>query len=324
MGLAGAAASFGLRASGASAEPPPETKRIRLGSSLSLCYAPQFVAEPLLRSEGFTEVEYVEFKTVPERAKALATGRLDLTMTVSVAVIQQIDAGDPIVVLSGVHTGCYELFGNERVRKIRDLKGKAIGVSGEGASETLFLASMMAYVGLDPRRDVRWITNPPAESMRRFADGTIDAYMAFPPEPQELRAKKIGHVIVNTAADPPWSQHFCCMAAANKGFVQKHPVAAKRALRALLKAANLCAREPERVAQTLVDKGRTPRYDVAVQALRDIPFAEKWREYDPEATLRFHALRLHEIGWVRSNPNQLIADGADWRFLNELKKELKG
>ena len=35
--------------------------------------------------------------------------------------------------------------------------------------------------------------------------------MAFPPEPQELRAKGIGHVIVSTATDRPWSQYFCCV-----------------------------------------------------------------------------------------------------------------
>ena len=97
-----------------------------------------------------------------------------------------------------------------------------------------------------------------------MAQGKIDAYMALPPEPQELRAKKIGHVLVNSATDRPWSQYFCCMVAANREFIRKNPVAAKRALRAILKAADIVRVEPERTARFLVDKGYTKNYEYAL------------------------------------------------------------
>ena len=100
-------------------------------------------------------------------------------------------------------------------------------------------------------------------------------------------------------------------------------MAAKRALRAILKANQLCALEPERVATFLVERGFTPNYDYALQTLRELPYA-RWREYDPEDTIRFYALRLHEAGMIKSTPQKIIAQGTDWRFLNELKKELKG
>ena len=58
------------------------------------------------------------------------------------------------------------------------------------------------------------------------------------------------------------------------------------------------------------------------QTLTELPY-DRWREYDPEDTLRFYALRLHEAGMIKSTPNKLIAEGTDWRFLNELKRELK-
>ena len=48
------------------------------------------------------------------------------------------------------------------------------------------------------------------------------------------------------------------------------------------------------------------------------------RVTDPEDTVRFFALRLHEAGMIKSSPHQIIAQGTDWSFLNELKKELKG
>ena len=100
-------------------------------------------------------------------------------------------------------------------------------------------------------------------------------------------------------------------------------MATKRALRAILKAADVCAREPARVAQLLVDKGYATRYDYALQTMKDIPEAG-WRDYDPEDTVRFQALRLHELGMIKTSPQKLITQGTDWRFLTELKRELKG
>jgi NitT/TauT family transport system substrate-binding protein len=113
------------------------------------------------------------------------------------------------------------------------------------------------------------------------------------------------------------------MAVANREFVRTHPVATKRWLRTLLKAADICALEPERVGRLLVEKGYTARYEYAFQAMQEIPY-NKWREYDPEDTVRFYALRLQEVGMIKSSPQKIIAQGTDWRFLTELKRELKG
>jgi NitT/TauT family transport system substrate-binding protein len=88
------------------------------------------------------------------------------------------------------------------------------------SSQHVFLASMAAYVGLKPQTDIRWLTMSDAEAMHRLAEGKIDAYLRFPPPPQELRARKAGRVIVNSAIDRPWSQYFCCIAAGNREFVR--------------------------------------------------------------------------------------------------------
>jgi NitT/TauT family transport system substrate-binding protein len=183
---------------------------------------------------------------------------------------------------------------------------------------------MLAHVGLDPRKDVEWITKPRPESVELLREGKVDAYMGFPPEPQELRARKIGHSVVNSATDRPWSQYFCCMVAANQQFVRNHPVAARKTLRAILKAVDVCAREPERAARFLVDKGYSNQYDHALEAMKEMEMGyNKWRNYDPEDTLRFYSLRLNEAGMIKSSPQKIIAQGTDWRFLKELKKELK-
>ena len=321
--LTGLAGLLGWRSDLASAEPAPELKKLRLAYFGSICVAPQYIADELLKAEGFTEVQHVKVDGPADISRALATGSADVNLHFAAPLIIELDTGAPIVMLAGVHVGCFELFGTDRVRAVRDLKGKTVAVTQLGLTQHVFLASMVAHVGLDPRKDINFVAHPASEAKRLLAEGKVDAYLGFPPDPQELRAKKIGQVVVNSSLDRPWSQYFCCMATGNREFVRNHPVATKRALRALLKAADICALEPERAARSIVDRGFTPRYDYALQTMREVPY-DKWRVYNPEDTLRFYALRLHEAGMIKSSPQKLIAQGTDWRFLNELKKELKG
>jgi NitT/TauT family transport system substrate-binding protein len=306
------------------AEPPLETTKVRLIRSPDICLAPLYMAEELLRDEGFTDVEYVQGTGGQDDIKLAATGATDFIGGFVGRHLAGLDAGDPIVILAGLHIGCFELFGNQRIRSIRDLKGKQVAVTRLTSGRHIFFSIMAGHVGLDPRKDIKWVTDPVDKSMRLFADGRIDAFMAFPPEPQELRATRIGHVVVNTTIDRPWSQYFCCMVVANREFVRNHPAATKRALRAILKANGVCALEPARAARTLVDKWYpTTNYDYALQTIKEIPYGQ-WRDYDPEDTVRFYSLRMNEVGMIKSRPQQMIAQGTDWRFLNELKKELKG
>ena len=118
------------------------------------------------------------------------------------------------VALAGLHTGCYELLGTNRVRSIRDLKGKTVAVPARAAAARS-ISIMAASVGLDPVKDINWVVRSEGEGMQLFAEGKIDAFLGFPPEPQELRAKKVGRVLVNTLTDRPWSQYFCCLLVAS-------------------------------------------------------------------------------------------------------------
>jgi NitT/TauT family transport system substrate-binding protein len=299
-----------------------ETTTLRIAKIAGICVAPQYVADELLHAEGFTEISYVLTEPGTSAALALARGELDFTMNFSPPLIIAIDAGEPITIVGGEHVGCFELFAREGIRSIPDLKGKTVGVQALGSSQYSFMSGMASYVGLDPAKDIRWVTSLSPKPMELFADGKIDAFLGLPPEPQELRARNIGHVIFNSATERPWSQYFCCMVAGHREFVRKYPVATKRFLRAIIKAADLCGSQPERAARRIVDAGFTPRYDYALQTLKEISYA-KWREYDAEDTIRFYSLRLRESGFIRAAPNKILADGTDWRFFNELKRELK-
>ena len=188
-------------------------------------------------------------------------------------IVSLLDAGEPITALAGVHSGCYELFAHEPIRTVSDLKGKRVGIRALRSGGHLYIAMMAAHVGLDPHKDIAWVTpGPSGTAMQLFVERKVDVFLGFPPEPQELRARKIGRVILNTATDKPWSDYFCCTACGNRDFVRDHPIATKRYLRAILKAVDICAAEPERVARQLVDGGFTEQYDYALQTLTEVPY----------------------------------------------------
>ncbi len=321
VSAAGAAGVLGARASLAD-EGPPETTTVRIPRVPGICLAPLYVSQELLLAEGFTDVHYVETGAGVPNAHRIAHGEIDFSMVFAPTLLISIDAGQSITIVAGVHPGCFELFANERIRSVTDLKGKSVGTQALGSNQHVFLASIATYVGLDPAKDINWVASPSIQPMELFADGKIDAFLGFPPEPQQLRARNISHVIVDGNVDRPWSQYFCCMLAGNTEFIQKYPVATKRVVRAILKATDLCVSDPERVSRWLVEGRFTDRYDYALQTFGEVPYGT-WREYDPEDTIRFYALRLHEAGMITSSPNKLIADGTDWRFLNEIKRELK-
>jgi NitT/TauT family transport system substrate-binding protein len=281
LSAAGATGVPGLRRSLAG-EGPPEITTIRLSRDPNICLAPLDIAGELLRAEGFTDIDYISGTPID----AVALGEIDFDYFSAPMVVSRLDAGQPIVALAGVHSGCYELFAHAPIQTISDLKGKRVGLRRLTTTGHLLLSVMAAHVGLDPHEDINWITSPDVNPMELFARGEVDAFIGFPPEPQELRARKIGRVILNTTTDQPWSQYICCMLIGNTDFIQKHPVATKRVLRAILKATDLCATEPERVAQQLVDGGWTPRYEYALQTLTEVPY-NRWREFDPEDALRF-------------------------------------
>jgi NitT/TauT family transport system substrate-binding protein len=299
-----------------------ETTAVRLVRDPGICLAPQYAAEELLRAEGLTDIRYLEAASDADTAQMIARSEGDFTLNFASQFVAAIDRGAPITVLAGVHVGCFELFASSAIRGVADLRGKSVGAQSLGSSAQVFLGALAAGIGLDPVRDIRWVTDPEPQPLELFAAGKIDAFLGVPPEPQELRARGFGHVVLSSALDRPWSQYFCCMLTGNAAFVREHPVVTKRVLRAILKAADLCGSEPALVARRLVDGGFTDNYDFALQTLRAVPY-DKWREYGAEDTIRFYALRLHEAGMIKSSPQKIIADGTDWRFLDELKRELK-
>jgi NitT/TauT family transport system substrate-binding protein len=325
LAMAGAAAIVNLRPElgTAAVEPPPETTRLRIFQGKPACWAPIYVAEPLLREEGFTDLQYVSGDST-EIPKMAREGAIDLNANFSALAMYNLEhQPHPLKFLSGLHVGCYALIGSERIRSVRDLKGKTVWAGAlKNAGPHIFFSTIVAYVGLDPRTDINYVWVNKDEAIRLFRDGKIDAFMSFPPGAHELRHMGLGHLLIDTNVDKPWSQYFCCMVLGHSDFIKKNPVATKRAVRAILKANDIVARNPEMAVRTLVAKKiiKESDYIHTLPELKHIPY-NKWREYNPEDTIRFYALRMRDIGMIKSNPQQFLDQHTDWRFMNELKKE---
>jgi NitT/TauT family transport system substrate-binding protein len=319
-GLASAAALAGARRTLAE-EAPPETTSLRIGEYTGFsCLAPLYTLGELLREEGFADIRYVRLPDDSTLSDGIARGVVDFGGDLAAPIIIPIDAGKPMVMLAGVHPGCKELFARESIRTVVDLKGKKVGVSGNGTPGYVLLSIIAASVGLEPAKDIDWVFVGPRDQTEVFAAGEIDAFLTFPPWAQELHARNFGHVILNSTLDRPWSQYFCCMLVGASDFVRQNPIATKRVLRAMVRANDICAAKPDWVAQRLVDRGFTARYDYVRQGLYDVPYSN-WRDYDAEDAVRFWALRLRELGMIKSSPDKIIARGTDFRFLKEVRKE---
>ena len=83
------------------AEAAPETTRISLAKTAALCTAPQYIAEELLRAEGFTEIRFVD-TTAPEIVHGVGSGQFDMAAAYASQFVSGIEAGEPITLLAGM------------------------------------------------------------------------------------------------------------------------------------------------------------------------------------------------------------------------------
>ncbi len=277
-GLSGATAGVLAWPLAAPAQDKLETTNVRLVQDPSTCLAPQYVAEALLRDEGFTDIKYIQVASDADDQEVIARGNADFALDFALKYVTAIDVGLPITALSGLHVGCFELFAHDPIRNIRDLKGKRIGGESIGSSAPAFLASLGAAIGFDAVHDMRWVTEATPPPLELFAKAR---WTLFSPTRRRCSncAARIGHVLVSSTTDRPWSQYYCCLLPVNNDYVRKHPVATKAVLRALLRAADICRPTRPGGPGGSLNTG-SENYEAALATLRDIPYG-KWRDFSP-------------------------------------------
>lgn len=308
--------------------PPPETVRVRIGA-IAPCDPWYWLSDAFLREEGFTDIQYGSGST--------ALGTADFVVTYANFLAGVIDSGAPLIAVAGTHTGCLELFARPGIATIADLRGKTIAVNAKtakvGDAQVIeliygFLVSLFAHVGMQPS-DANFVEIGEDKSVPAyFLDGKADAILVAGAQGPLLRAnpKNPGRVMLSTSIDKPWSQNYCCLLTTNRDWARANPAALKRATRAILRGIDAGKRDLRAAAKAAIDKGTykdSPALteQVIYDILKDESF--DWRDYDPEETVRFFALRLAEAKLVKKSPQQIIAEGTDFAWFRQLRKELK-
>lgn len=313
--------------------PPPETTTLRFspGTSPAPCDAPAWLATELLREEGFTEVKWI-----PGAPGDVSRGLADVNFTYTNLLVSSVDAGLPLVALAGIHTGCIEFWAAPGIASIKDLRGKTyaidskfikVGDANVPSSAYGFFLTTLQFVGMDPAEVNVVELGPDVSPLGYFLDGKSDvAFVAAAGGPLLRRnPKRRGQVILDSTMDKPWSQNYCCLLTSNRDWVRTNPTAAKRATRAILRATDIAARDRAGAARSAIDQGTyksAPAITLEVlhETLKDLSF--DWREFDPEESVRFFALRMRDVKLVKKGPQQIIDEATDLAFMRQLQREL--
>jgi NitT/TauT family transport system substrate-binding protein len=292
------------------------------------------MAGSFLREEGFTG----EFGNMAytSQVSALMKGEADIGISFANTFVGHVDAGQPLIALAAIHPGCAEVWAKPGIATIGDLKGKTVAVnsktftfnnrtSPEGVYS--FYVSLLGYVGIAPSA-VNFVEIGATRLLDAFLDGSTDAYLAQAEGGVLLRAnaRNPGKLILDTTIDKPWSQIQCCLLVANRDWQRANPVAAKRATRAILRAADAAAKDKRAAARAAIAGGvytATPAIteQVVYDTIKDLSF--DWREYDAEDALRTFALRMGEAKLIGRTPQEIVNVGADFAYFRQLRKELR-
>ena len=180
------------------------------GAALGLALTSQVLAQDVLRigegpfitgggflvakEKGYfkkvgVEVEMKSFIDGQQAVPSLIAGELDMSfMTANASLFNSVARGAPLVIVldrgnNKVGRG-YSVInvskqmsdaGVKSIDDLAKLKGKKIGVSGTGSINQYMFSLALQKAGLDPRKDVQWITNiPQPDLMKMLGQGTID------------------------------------------------------------------------------------------------------------------------------------------------------
>lgn len=299
--------------------PPPETTAIRL--TAASCCSPLMAAERYLREEGFTDVQISDAGAVA----ALTGGKADMGQVFAPLIVSALDAGRSIVGLLGIHAGCVEIWASPSVATLKDLGGRTVLVRSKSVDDLTYSYLVMAlkHAGVDPA-SVNFVVQPDADLTKAFLEGKSDALTLLTTSAFAFRsnAANKGHRVLDQAMDAPWSGLDCCILTTTPEWLRANPIAAKRVLRAVLRAADAMPADRADAAKLATDKGLfggAKNVELVRGASNMVSL--DWRKLDAARSVRFHAELLSGIGLAKIAPDAAVR-GIEGKLLSELRTEL--
>lgn len=297
--------------------PAPETTTIRIAAGA--CDAPVMAAERFLREDGFTDVQLSDAAQIA----TLTNGKADLGTVFVTQHAAAVDSGNAVVALAGLHPGCAEIWAAPSVSSLAGLRGHTVAVPAKTADNIAYSMFSIALknAGVDPR-DVNIAID--TDPMKAFLEGRSDAVFVAATAAVALHGNPAnkGHLILDQAMEKPWSEQDCCILVANADWMRANPVAAKRAVRAILRAADSLGKDRGDAARLATDKGLfggAKNYEAVRAAANMVPL--DWRALDLARSLRFHAGLMGQAALVRASADEIVSKGTA-SVVSELKGTL--
>lgn len=300
--------------------PTPETTTIRIGCNS--CDAPIMIAEYYLRQEGFTKVEVTDGAA----GQTLANGRIDMDVMFPSSLANNLEQGQRVVALAGLHPGCAEIWAPQHIRSLKDLRGKTIVVRSKvlGNLGYTYPAIVLKHAGVDPA-DVNFVVQADADPVRLYLDGKNDAVFVATTGAAALAANPAnkGHIVHSQINDNPWAKLDCCLLVTTREWYRANPAATKHALRAIFRSADFQPHNRAGAVKFATGNGLfggPKNYQNVLSAANMVP--ANWRELDAEKSVRFHGRLLADVGMLKISVDELVT-AVDLRILRELRAELK-
>lgn len=315
-------ASAAPGSSSATLMPPPETKTIRL--QFNPCDAPLMISEPYLREEGFTHVTFTD--TIPG-LDTLVNGEADIAVPGVGSLAGVVDSGGRFVGIGPVHPGCAQIWAPQRLASLNDARGHTVVVNSKAPNflPNWFIPIALKNAGIDPS-EVNFVVQPDADLTQLFLAGKSDLLvladinaMAFQEDPANT-----GHVVLDQTMDAPWSQEDCCVIGTTRDWLQANPIAAKRVLRAIYRAADSLPKDRADATKVATNKGLfggQQNLALVRSAANMVPY--DWRNYDIAESMRFHAGLMNSVGLIKLTADEAVTKAIDVHVVNELVTGLK-
>ena len=294
---------FALLAAGcreSSDTPGVESNKVRVGYVGITCEAPIFTAveKGFFKEEGLdvslVKCDWKNYKDV------LALGGYDVTHHLIMYFLKPIEQGLDVKFTGGIHRGCLRLQAsfNGKIRSIKDLRGKRIGVPGMGTPPFIFANRVLGANGIDPSKEITWLVYPAGELGLALDKGEVDAVGTSEPIGSMLVAQGKVWNVADQAVDMPYADEYCCAVITSGKFLARNPKATAAATRALLKAAKWVETNPKAAAELSV-KGKylastVDANTVSISHLRYVPSVS-----GAEVAVRAAAAEMKRAGMLK-------------------------
>jgi len=300
-----------LSGCGGNSDPPGvESNKVRVGYIGLTCEAPIFTAieKGFFKEEGLdvslVKCDWKNYKDV------LALGGYDITHHLIMYFLKPIEQGLDVKFTGGIHRGCLRLQASfsGKIRSIKDLRGKRIGVPGMGTPPFIFANRVLGANGIDPSKEITWLVFPAGELGLALDKGEVDAVANSEPIGSMLIAQGKVWNVADQAVDMPYANEYCCAVLTSGKFLARNPKTTAAATRALLKAAKWVETNPRAAAELSV-KGKylastVDANTVSISHLRYVPSV-----MGAQVAVRGAAAEMKRAGMLkRTTDTQQLAD----------------